>query len=184
MARDGASTTAASRHARADLPAARPLSRMMSVLGADSNAGRNMTGINIPQVNPAKPAKRPLQVDNGDSKDSRGNALFSKNRESATQHRQGLGRSYQKLDAKRRKTNENDGLNNKNADVDYGKGEEDKENEEEGQGTRRSVMAPPIRHSNIRKVCFSILTDGICYACYASSASVLICLVLLRLMTF
>lgn len=90
---------------RGDLSAALPVSRMNEQMRP------------VPPINPAKPAKRPLQeIDE------------------QPLARPGIQRnppSYQQPEAKRRKTDEGD---------------------EENQEPRRSVMAPPIRQSNIRKV--------------------------------
>ena len=80
------------------------------------------------QINPAKPAKRQLPVEDDES----GPSL----------QRPALQRgppSYQQTDAKRRRTNE----------------EQDELNE------RRSVMAPPKRPSNLRKVRISSMKDAI-----------------------
>jgi hypothetical protein len=73
----------------------------------------------VPQVNPAKPPKRALHHDADDSHDNQ--------RQPATK----TGQPYQQLDAKRRKTLE------QNVEV---------------ADPRRSVLAPPIRQSNVRKV--------------------------------
>jgi hypothetical protein len=71
----------------------------------------------VVQVNPAKPPKRALPID-ADDQDQRPAIQRS-------------GPSFQQLDAKRRKT-------------------EDEEDVPPNQ--RKSTMAPPIRHSTIRKV--------------------------------
>lgn len=95
--------------ARGDLGGAKPLSKVNLVHDPQRPAV---------QINPAKPPKRVMQFDD----------------DGATQQRPAVQRnppSYQQLDAKRRKTNE-----------------EEPSQEQE----RRSVMAPPVRHSNIRKV--------------------------------
>ncbi|RDI89592.1 Benzoate 4-monooxygenase [Venturia inaequalis] len=91
-------------HGRGELGGPRPISRM---------APEPQRPI---QVNPAKPAKRALQVEHDDEHYSR----------PAVQRNPP---SYQQNDAKRRKTDE-----------------------DEPQELRRSVMAPPVRQSNIRKV--------------------------------
>ena len=148
----------APRHGRPDLPSARPVSRMMTVSGPDTG-GRSLSAMAIPQINPAKPAKRPLQVDS--SNGNHGGATNRHERESTATQRQRPGHPYQKLDAKRRKTNENSGLGSGDSSTVAGTvgaydemDDDDVENEAEDQdqGNRRSVMAPPIRHSNIRKV--------------------------------
>lgn len=91
-------------HGRGELGGPRPIPRM---------APEPQRSI---QVNPAKPAKRALQMEQDDEHYSRPAA-------------QRNPPSYQQNDAKRRKTDE-----------------------EEPQEVRRSVMAPPVRQSNIRKV--------------------------------
>jgi hypothetical protein len=98
-------------HPRGDIGAARPLSKMTVV--QDQRP--------IIQVNPAKPPKRahPIETDEQDQQRS--------------------GPSFQQIDAKRRKTDE----------------------EEPVPAQRSSVMAPPIRHSTIRKVC-ALTDDGRC----------------------
>ncbi|QDS68155.1 hypothetical protein FKW77_010345 [Venturia effusa] len=90
-------------HGRGELGGPRPISRM---------APEPQRPI---QVNPAKPAKRALQMEQDDEQYSR----------PAVQRNPP---SYQQNDAKRRKTDE-----------------------DEPQEARRSVMAPPVRQSNIRK---------------------------------
>ncbi|KAF2840233.1 hypothetical protein M501DRAFT_1002545 [Patellaria atrata CBS 101060] len=95
-------------HQRADLGAARPVSRM--------NAAPEPNVRPTPQINPAKPPKRMFQPDDDEPV--------------ARPAPQRNPPSFQQLDAKRRKSNEE---------------------EIESQDTRRSVMAPPIRQSNIRK---------------------------------
>jgi hypothetical protein len=90
-------------HPRGDVGAARPLSKMNII--QDQRP--------IIQVNPAKPPKRALQT------------------ESNEQDQQRSGPTFQQVDSKRRKTDE----------------------EEPAPNQRTSVMAPPIRHSTIRKVC-------------------------------
>ena len=96
-------------HPRADLGAARPVARLPLVPDQQRP---------IVQINPAKPPKRMLQYDPDEEQSQRPPV-------------QRNPPSYQQLDGKRRKTNE----------------EEDPVAEQ-----RRSVMAPPIRHSNMRKV--------------------------------
>ena len=71
----------------------------------------------VPQINPAKPPKRVFQPEEDEPV-----------QRSAIQR---AGPSFQQLDAKRRRTIDED--------------------EEQG-NSRPSVKAPPIRHSNIRKV--------------------------------
>ena len=153
-------STAAARQGRSDLPSARPMSRMMTVSSSDT-FGRNPSTKAIPHVNPAKPAKRPLQVDG--SNGNHGGAGSRHERDSTAAQRQKFGQPYQKLDAKRRKTNENGGLGSGDyttttgVSADYDTMNDDEnyvENEVENQRqeSRRSVMAPPIRQSNIRKV--------------------------------
>lgn len=94
---------------RGDLGAAKPLSKMNTVQESSRPVAH--------PINPAKPPKRNRA--DGDEEPAQRPA-YSRS-----------GPSYQQLDSKRRKTNEND--------------------VEDGE-PRRSVMAPPIRHSNIRKV--------------------------------
>lgn len=97
-------------HPRADLGNARPLAKMLLVQDPQRPPV---------QINPAKPpVKRPLQAEPEEERQQR--PMIQRN-----------PASYQQMDAKRRKT-------------------EDEENEPVEQ--RRSVMAPPIRQSNIRKV--------------------------------
>ena len=159
VAESSTNATNAPRHGRPDLPSARPVSRMMTVAGSDAG-GRNLSNMAIPQVNPAKPAKRPLQVDSNNGNYGGGTAANRAERESVATQKQRPGQTYQKLDAKRRKTNENNGLGSGDYSAVAGVGkaydemDDDIENEVEGrdEGNRRSVMAPPIRHSNIRKV--------------------------------
>lgn len=161
MIESTSNSTAAARQGRPDLPSSRPVSRMMALSSSDT-AGRNLSTKAIPHINPAKPAKRPLQVDS--SNGNHGGAGNRHERESAAAQRQQLGQSYQKLDAKRRKTNENGGFGSGDYSAAAGvgaaynttnDGENNVENEIENQSqeNRRSVMAPPIRQSNIRKVC-------------------------------
>ncbi|KAK8159798.1 hypothetical protein IWX90DRAFT_516281 [Phyllosticta citrichinensis] len=93
-------------HPRGDMAGARPVSRMNTVQDF---------GLNRP-VNPAKPAKRVFQPDDEE-----------------TVSRPQVQRNpptFQRLDAKRRKTDE----------------------DEEATDARRSMMAPPIRQSNVRKL--------------------------------
>lgn len=97
-------------HARADVGNARPLTKMPLVQDPQRPPI---------QINPAKPpVKRPLQIEPEEERQQR--PMMQRNPP-----------SYQQMDAKRRKT-------------------EDEENEPVEQ--RRSVMAPPIRQSNNRKV--------------------------------
>ncbi|KAF2138025.1 uncharacterized protein K452DRAFT_311809 [Aplosporella prunicola CBS 121167] len=94
-------------HQRSDMPATRPISRMNTV--QDMNLSR--------PVNPAKPPpKRMFQADDDEPVQR---PQVPRN-----------GPSFQRLDAKRRRTSEE---------------------AEEPAGQRRSMMAPPIRQSNIRK---------------------------------
>ncbi|KAF2091783.1 hypothetical protein K490DRAFT_61213 [Saccharata proteae CBS 121410] len=93
---------------RGDLAGARPLSRMNTV--QDLNLNRPN-----PPINPAKPPKRVFQAEIDEPVPR---PQIQRN-----------GPSFQRLDAKRRKTDE----------------------DEESTNNRRSVMAPPIRQSNIRK---------------------------------
>jgi hypothetical protein len=100
---------------RGDLGGAKPLSKVNLVHDPPRPAV---------QVNPAKPPKRAMQFDD----------------DGASQQRPAIQRnppSYQQIDAKRRKTDE-----------------EDQAPEQE----RRSVMAPPVRYSNIKKVSFFGIT--------------------------
>ncbi|KAK7608344.1 hypothetical protein BKA81DRAFT_407072 [Phyllosticta paracitricarpa] len=93
-------------HPRGDMAGARPVSRMNTVQDFSLNR----------PVNPAKPAKRVFQPD-----------------EEETVSRPQVQRNlptFQRLDAKRRKTDE----------------------DEETTDARRSMMAPPIRQSNVRKL--------------------------------
>ncbi|KAK8188271.1 uncharacterized protein BKA78DRAFT_177964 [Phyllosticta capitalensis] len=93
-------------HPRGDMAGARPVSRMNTVQDYSLNR----------PVNPAKPAKRVFQPE-----------------EEETISRPQMQRNpptYQRLDAKRRKTDE----------------------DEESTDARRSMMAPPIRQSNVRKL--------------------------------
>ena len=168
MTESSTNATNSLRHGRPDLSSARPISRMMTVSGSDAG-GRNPSALAIPQINPAKPAKRPLQVDS--SNGNHGGTANRHDRESTTAQRQRPGQPYQKLDAKRRKTNENSGLGSDDHSTVAGaigahyEMNDDVENEMEGQGqeNRRSVMAPPIRHSNIRKVrLLSLCLDNHC----------------------
>ena len=160
MTESTTNSMAAARQGRSDLPSARPVSRMMALSSADT-AGRKLSTKAIPHINPAKPAKRPLQVDS--SNGNHGGAGNRHERESAAAQRQQLGQSYEKLDSKRRKTNENGGFGSGDYSTATGVNaaydamnddENDVENEIENQSqeNRRSVMAPPIRQSNIRKV--------------------------------
>lgn len=89
----------------------------------------------IPQVNPAKPPKRALQAD-GDSSQKESERYARPGSSAAG------GPLYQRLDAKRRKTDEE-----RDQEGEDGDGEVEEEN------VRRSVHAPPIRHSIMRKVC-------------------------------
>lgn len=94
-------------HPRGDLGAARPISRMHTVQEQTRP---------VPQINPAKPPKRVFQLEEDEPV-----------QRPAIQR---AGPSFQQLDAKRRRTIDED--------------------EEQG-NSRPSVKAPPIRHSNIRK---------------------------------
>jgi len=112
-------------HSRADVGNSRPLTKM-TLVQEQSRA--------TVQINPAKPApKRPIQVEPEEEYQQR--PMIQRNPP-----------SYQQMDAKRRKT-------------------EDEENEPVDQ--RRSVMAPPIRQSNMRKVIGSVRynTEQIANSC-------------------
>jgi hypothetical protein len=106
---NAAAPTAIHSAARGDVGQARPISKMNIVQDPPRT---------VIQVNPAKPPKRALPVDS----ESRGldRPVVQRNPP-----------SYQQLDAKRRKT----------------------EDQEVAAETRGSVMGPPVRQSNIRKVC-------------------------------
>lgn len=104
-------------HPRADVGSSRPLAKLPLVQDQSRPAIH---------INPAKPpAKRPMQAEPEEEYQQR----------PANQHNPP---SYQQMDAKRRKT-------------------ENEENEPVDQ--RRSVMAPPIRQSNTRKVRGSVRCD-------------------------
>jgi hypothetical protein len=100
-------------HPRGDMAAARPVSRMNMV--PESNR--------VAPTNPAKAPKRALPVDADEHGPQRSAAPRAQP-------------SYQQLDAKRRKTDD-----------------EEPESQQHPQPQRPSVLAPPIRQSTVKKVC-------------------------------